>query len=137
MSKKNMSKYESGSCEIPSPDAPESEVWRYALSFKGYQWVFDKYKNCEFKNFVHPDQYKSLDNMIPGWENGEGEPSAVLLISFVGSGRDVKDVSIEELRAVLFFEQRGNRWHQDWPSESLEYARDLIEAIREKLTEQN
>lgn len=117
---------------IPAKDCPEEEVWKYALSFNGYKWVKDQYKACKFEKLVHPDDTDYLDREYPDWREGKGDPSPVELISFVGGGRTVEEASVEELRAVLFWEQRGNRWHDNWPEWSLEWARDLIEEIRKR-----
>ena len=121
--------------EIPDKNASEEEIWTYALSFSGYEWVNDKYKKGEFADLVVDENNKKfLDYTHPGWRNHEGEPSAVLLIGCIGGGKSAEECSVEELKAVLFWEQRGNRWSQDWPDDSLTYARDLIKEIKKKST---
>ena len=122
-------------CDIPDKDASEHEVWQYALSFCGYSWVEDKFKNCELEELISQDNMDFLDTHIypnDDWRNGKGKLCSPALLSCIGGGRTVEEVSIEELRAILFFEQRGNRWHDDWSDHSLEFARELIECIKDK-----
>jgi len=122
--------------KLPNKRAHEDEVWAYAISFNGYKWVLDKFHAQELEKYIkHPDNTKFLDKHHPGWRKGEGEPCAVQLIGCIGGGKilDESDFEIEELKAILFFEQRANRWHQDWPEESLKLARGIIEKIRNYL----
>lgn len=124
--------------DIPAPDDSENKIWQYALSFKGYTWVVDKFNNCKFEELISRENADFLDTHIypnDNWRNGEGEPCGPALLSCIGGDKNIEDVSIEELRAILFWEQRGNRWHDDWPNSSLEFARDIIEAIIEKYNE--
>jgi hypothetical protein len=119
--------------EFPDKDAHEDEIWSYAISFNGYGWVSDKFKAKELENYIkHPDNTRFLDNHQKGWRTGEGDCSAVALLSCIGDGKilDEDEFELEELKAILFMEQRANRWHQDWSKESLEFARALVEKIK-------
>lgn len=118
----------------PHPDQNSSkhEVWAFALSFNGYDWVKDLFYAKELTKYIsHPDHTRFLDQTCPGWRSGEGEPCAVALLSCIGDGKVFEEDNFEvnELKAILFFEQRANRWHQEWSADSLEFAKSIIEKI--------
>jgi len=134
--------YESdwGSPEIPPEDCSDDEVWNYALSFKGYTWTNDMFKEGRLEAIQHEDETKHLASYDKDWRNWED--GGVMLTVSVAAGKHADDCSIEELRTALFMEQRGTRnsanWANDDTAEEAEwsktgYARDLMEAIREKL----
>jgi hypothetical protein len=121
-----------GSHGIPPEDCSDGEVWQYAISFKGYSWTLDMHKEGKLEPILSEESIEFLDKNGGNWRDAT-EGMAVMLASCVGSGRDINEASIEELRTALFMEQRSNHWTNDDSSyDYTEYARGLIEEIRKK-----
>jgi hypothetical protein len=89
---------------VPNPDASLEEIFRFALSFNGYE-----------RN-THPDQCGVIANSsLERWMDGGEIPE-----------------NLHDLRTCLFFEQR--RWRHfgcEPDDETLRYLADLVKAIRE------
>lgn len=134
--------YESEHLPVPGEDATEDEVWRYALSFKGYTWATDMRNAGKLEEILTQDERDFLDqhyskSYTTDWRDPNGTEGAVMLLGCVGCGKEADDCSVDEIRAILFMEQRAQRYHAQWDENDEEnwqvgHARDMISAIREK-----
>jgi hypothetical protein len=97
--------------DLPSEDADINELWYFALSFNGYQ-----YAKCDGE-----DGLEAL-----GGEDGLWDRTVTLL----NEGR-LDKVSIEDLRACLFWQQRCDRYHGS--EANLEDYKCFVDQMREKL----
>lgn len=88
--------------DIPDINASLEEMCAYALSFNGYHYIGGG-----------PSELADLwDRVIP----------------LLNDDR-LDQVSLEDIRACLFWQQRADRYHQDY---DIEGYRGLIKAIRDK-----
>ena len=92
--------------DVPPVDAPWSDVWPFALTFDGYAWS----EECgEIANGIQQECRER------------------------GGFRE--DLTLDELRACLFFEQRSWRHFGEEPHEdAMVYIHALLEAIRALVT---
>ncbi len=88
--------------DVPSSGSPWAEVWPFALTFDGYAWS---------------DECGDIANGIQQ--------------EYRESGGLREDLTLEELRACLFFNQRSWRHFGEDPDDAgMEYIRALLDAIR-------
>ena len=125
--------------DVPKENASDSEVWNYSLSFNAYTWVEDMHAEKKLKPLLLQEEIDFLNtNHGSNWENEE--VNSVMLAGCIGAGKSVEELSVEELRTVLFMENRAFHW-ANWDEEeekeyypsTLETMRDIIEEIRKKL----
>lgn len=93
---------------IPIITQDLSYIWNFALSFDGYS-------------------YKDLE--------GLAELSKPVESLFVENKKLPQDLTLTELRAILFFAQRAWRWSNEGPLDETAkaYVGSLLEVIREKV----
>jgi hypothetical protein len=92
--------------DVPPVDAPWSDVWPFALTFDGYAWS------------------EECGEIANGIQNEHRE-----------RGGFREDLTLDELRACLFFEQRAWRHFGEEPDDDgMEYIRALVTAIRSHVT---
>jgi hypothetical protein len=92
--------------EVPNINSDISILCEFALSFNGYKYV------------------GGLVEL--GGENGLWDKIVPLL-----NNNELDKVSVEDIRACLFWVQRNDRWHQDYSN--VDKYLFFIEKLREKL----
>ena len=93
--------------DVPSSGSPWAEVWPFALTFDGYAWS---------------DECGDIANGIQQ--------------EYRESGGLRENLTLEELRACLFFNQRSWRHFGEDPDDAgMEYIRALLDAIRSHVAE--
>lgn len=92
--------------EVPNIEASDEELSEFALSFNGYKFLDG---GPEKISIVHAKTVTLIQN-DKDW---------------------LSKVSIEDLRCGLFWQQRGDRWHEDFQRE--EYIM-WVKLIKEKLS---
>ena len=93
--------------DVPSSGSPWAEVWPFALTFDGYAWS---------------DECGDIANGIQQ--------------EYRESGGFREDLTLDEVRASLFFSQRAWRHFGETPDdEAMVYIRALLDAIRSRVAE--
>lgn len=91
--------------EVPSIDASDKELSTFALSFNGYKFLDEG-----------PEKISAINHKIANIINNDKD--------------GLSKISMEELRCSLFWQQRLDRWNQNFHRE--EYIK-WINLIKEKL----
>jgi hypothetical protein len=96
--------------DVPSQGATWCAIEEFALTFKGYDWAGSFEKCADLANSTRKTYDRSPERRLP-------------------------KLTLDELRACLYFEQRRSH-HSDYvpEGEDLVYVRALLESIRDGLT---
>lgn len=98
------------SSDIPGREETWPAIEQFALTFKGYDWAGSFEKCADLANSTRSTYDSSPDRRLPR-------------------------LTLDELRACLYFEQRRCRHSDYFPEgEDMLYVRALLEGIRERLT---